>query len=348
MKKKQSCKALLAIAAVLLMGSPVLAANILWVTDDTGPENDGGWTDLLTGNGHSVTRRSDLQALDAGKISDLNAADLVIVSRNTNSGAYGDGDTDDWNGVTSPLMLMGAHLLRSSRWDWMDSTVTEPSAAPVPPDGDIFAANPNDPIFSGIALGGANDFTIVASDAVLLLGVQADGSGMVGNGTMVADDTNFNVWIARWDAGTPYYAGSTQTPAAARLWFGGGADGGVDTDPDGTENFTADGELAFLNAVDDMAVSTNADFDSDNDVDGADFLIWQRGYLNGTTLAEGDANDDGVVNGIDRGIWENKFDTVTPAVTSVPEPATLLLAMGGMAGILGLRRRIRTSGLHHA
>ena len=52
-----------------------------------------------------------------------------------------------------------------------------------------------------------------------------------------------------------------------------------------------------------------ADFDEDVDVDGADFLTWQRG--NGTTsgasLADGDANGDEAVNGIDLGIWQPEF-----------------------------------------
>gem|GEM_PF-4399611 len=52
-----------------------------------------------------------------------------------------------------------------------------------------------------------------------------------------------------------------------------------------------------------------ADFDQDNDVDGADFLTWQRGSgkTSGATLADGDANEDQAVNGIDREIWESEF-----------------------------------------
>jgi hypothetical protein len=52
-----------------------------------------------------------------------------------------------------------------------------------------------------------------------------------------------------------------------------------------------------------------ADFDEDIDVDGTDFLTWQRG--NGTTssagLSDGDANGDEAVNGIDLGIWKSEF-----------------------------------------
>ena len=38
----------------------------------------------------------------------------------------------------------------------------------------------------------------------------------------------------------------------------------------------------------------SADFDADGDVDGADFLTWQRGFGVGTTKVQGDANADSV------------------------------------------------------
>jgi parallel beta-helix repeat protein len=50
------------------------------------------------------------------------------------------------------------------------------------------------------------------------------------------------------------------------------------------------------------------DFDDDGDVDGRDFLIWQRGY--GTPDAEnsdGDADDDGDVDGDDLECWQENY-----------------------------------------
>jgi hypothetical protein len=52
------------------------------------------------------------------------------------------------------------------------------------------------------------------------------------------------------------------------------------------------------------------DFDNDFDVDGSDFLTWQRNL--GTTPADkliGDANNDDVVNGGDLTIWRDRFAT---------------------------------------
>jgi len=74
---------------------------------------------------------------------------------------------------------------------------------------------------------------------------------------------------------------------------------------------------------------TDADFDGDGDVDGADFLILQRGFgLDGQTdNSFGDANVDTFVDSSDLAIWESQFGMSIPfsAVASVPEPTTLLL-----------------------
>lgn len=57
----------------------------------------------------------------------------------------------------------------------------------------------------------------------------------------------------------------------------------------------------------------STDFDTDGDVDGADFLIWQRGF--GTLNAEpsdGDANNDTEVSADDLTIWRNQFGNPVP------------------------------------
>ncbi len=59
--------------------------------------------------------------------------------------------------------------------------------------------------------------------------------------------------------------------------------------------------------------NTSADFDNDGDIDGADFLSWQRGFgiTSGASPSDGDANEDGAVNGADLVIWEMDFGTVS-------------------------------------
>ena len=89
-----------------------------------------------------------------------------------------------------------------------------------------------------------------------------------------------------------------------------------------------------------VSITDAADFDDDGDVDGIDFLTWQRGtpVPGFATKSEGDANGDGYVNDLDLGIWQDQFGpggAEAAAVASVPEPATLLLlAMVGLATCL--------------
>ncbi len=90
------------------------------------------------------------------------------------------------------------------------------------------------------------------------------------------------------------------------------------------------------------AVTEDADFDGDNDVDGADFLIWQKGLGTGTTLATGDANGDMAVNDADLAIWSEQYGTggaATPAAGAVPEPATGLAAVAALAACIVTARR---------
>jgi glucose/arabinose dehydrogenase len=75
----------------------------------------------------------------------------------------------------------------------------------------------------------------------------------------------------------------------------------------------------------------DADFDDDGDVDGRDFLTWQRNY--GSTagyLSVGDANHDGLVDQADLSIWQDQYGGGASQIVSsiaIPEPATGLLLL---------------------
>lgn len=78
----------------------------------------------------------------------------------------------------------------------------------------------------------------------------------------------------------------------------------------------------------------DGDFNNDNIVDGADFLIWQRGLGPAGTNLTGDADGNGVVDAADLAIWKSQFGGAPAAVAAVavPEPATL--ALGALAACL--------------
>jgi len=92
---------------------------------------------------------------------------------------------------------------------------------------------------------------------------------------------------------------------------------------------------------DDSPIAVTPDFNNDNNVDGADFLIWQRGVGSGTTFVEGDANNSSTVDGTDLALWEASFGTSTgplagvqaAGVQAVPEPTTWVLAIFGAAAM---------------
>jgi hypothetical protein len=85
-----------------------------------------------------------------------------------------------------------------------------------------------------------------------------------------------------------------------------------------------------------------ADFDGDNDVDGADFLIWQRnfGLQMGAVTSNGDADGDHDVDHDDLVVWNSQFggNAATATANETPEPTTAWLLLGGAATGLGLRR----------
>jgi hypothetical protein len=99
--------------------------------------------------------------------------------------------------------------------------------------------------------------------------------------------------------------------------------------------FTPIGTLNYAQNPIAAPVAGDADFDGDGDVDGRDFLAWQRGFgiTNGALPEQGDANGDGAVNAADLEFWQSQYGAepisalhLPPsALNSIPEPSTGLL-----------------------
>lgn len=93
-----------------------------------------------------------------------------------------------------------------------------------------------------------------------------------------------------------------------------------------------------------LSNAAEADFDDDGFVTGLDFLVWQTGLglSSVATNADGDADFDMDVDGDDLAVWEAQYGTAVPlisAVTAVPEPATVMLALASTLLVVIRRHR---------
>jgi hypothetical protein len=83
-----------------------------------------------------------------------------------------------------------------------------------------------------------------------------------------------------------------------------------------------------------------ADFNNDGRVDAVDLAVWQAGFglTNQSNHDGGDANGDGTVDAADFLIWQSTQAAATP-VTSIPEPASLMLLLASSVIFVKAHRR---------
>lgn len=132
-----------------------------------------------------------------------------------------------------------------------------------------------------------------------------------------------------------------QTESSATKIFNGVTGQSYDADSSTWNPTTWNGTDAVTLSI--TSTPANADFDGDGDIDGADFLRWQRGFglTSQTDNSNGDANGDGTVDGIDLAAWQAKFGgpPLVAAISTVPEPSSALLALFALTTCGCLRPR---------
>jgi hypothetical protein len=244
-------------------GTAALAAKvkpkpkIIWVSDgydDNGDDaaDDLEWVDILEAEGYSVDYQINAlgdgywRTLDDDKIAALNAADLIIVSRNSNSGDYNnDDEVAQWNAVTTPLILSSTHIVRSSRWKWVDSTT-------------ILSLTPEMVLADGTAIPGINaevgPGSFIDSDP--------------GNGEVLATGDGLP-FIIKWEAGEEFYEGAGQIAGGTRVFFVAGTQEDTAAVPPigrGEMNLMPEALAVYLSIVDELIPAKLSDITAPGDI----------------------------------------------------------------------------------
>ena len=229
------CKKLWYGAFLLLwvLGTTTQAATVIWVSDNKGygdiepnVPGDMGWAQLLEAQGHTVDYRNQNEyvdgeqywrTLDANKVAELEAADLIIISRNADSGSYAgvaDNEPNLWNAVSTPLINLNGYMARSNKWGWLNTTGTTRSN-----DGVLTLADPAHPIFDGIVTDANSQVAVLSGGYNVDWASAAD----AGNGTLLATGAGSDLAsIVTWEAGQAYFEGGAAIAGGPRMLFTAG------------------------------------------------------------------------------------------------------------------------------
>ena len=222
------------------------AQTIVWINENVDPDGvpyDQGFIDLLEGLGFEVI----VDPLGWGDLTDevlatLNDADLIMMSRNSNSGNYATdaAEITAWNSIETPLMLLSCYLTRSSRWQWINNTTIEEYLG----ESLMEVVDDSHPIFSGIPTDAPLDIideSVAEGQNSFLM------TNDVGNGILIAQrEADQAAWIVEWVPGIEFYPGTAEVPADKRMYYVAGGFGGQEA---GQYNLTDTGMQLFANAV---------------------------------------------------------------------------------------------------
>ena len=244
-------KLVLTLALGLCVISPARGLNIIWVctTIDNladGLNDDHEWPEWLQSQGHTVDYTKDKwNAVTADQVAQLNAADVIIISRAMASStlATNAAELSTWNAITKPIINLNGYASRSSTSKWLNSTTINNAASPK-----MLVKTPSNPIFAGVTLDGSSQIAAVTGYTGTA-STSFCGTTNAGNGTVLATTADgANPWIVEWKVGVPYYTGSGDNNAGRRLLFIAGTweAGGY---PTGGLNLTNDGKKMFINAL---------------------------------------------------------------------------------------------------
>ena len=300
----------------------------------TAPGTSDSFTDLgspVLNNGGQTAFFGDLNSsstTNSGIWSEGGGSGLALVAR---AGNAAPGTSDNFSSFVSPVLNNGG---QTAFVGFLNSSSTTNSGIWSEGGGSGLALVARE---GNAAPGTSDNFTSFGNSPVLNNAGQTaffgflDSSGSTDGGIWAEDPSGVLTLIAREGDLLDVDDGSgTDFRTISNLTFTGDAGNG-----DGRRSgFNDLGQLAFSASftdgtsgvfISDLVASLpgSADFDNDGDVDGNDFLAWQRNSSVGN-LAD----------------WENAYGTGTlAAATTVPEPTSVVLGALGLFGLLATRRR---------
>ncbi|MBN1480818.1 T9SS type A sorting domain-containing protein [candidate division KSB1 bacterium] len=234
--------------------------TIYWISDAQDSDGDGipsdqEWIYFLEEAGYLVNYEYGYSmaagqgywtVLDDYKLAELDeSADLLIISRATNSGDYAT-DFEEillWNSISTPILMQTAYIVRNSRWQWLNTggivdvvdtlEVLEPEHY-IFKDVPMIEENKIAVLDTGWTAATTSFPTIIDPGYGKLLAARADTGG---------------VWIVEWEPFFEFYYDTDQFPEGRRMFFALGETGGSNTLEIGYKNTTEAGDKLFLNAV---------------------------------------------------------------------------------------------------
>ncbi len=306
------------------------SGRIIWVSfheDDDTPSQaaaDAGftrapdvtYTSLLRANGFEVTRYVTTPTPDIALLSE---ADLVIISRSVNSGAYQSADsTFAWHGISAPAIVMSGYIIRQSRLGFLTGEDIPDTIGPIR----LQASDPQHPIFTGVNLGNDNVMTrdyagVVTFDGTEQRGISvvtnpvAEGGAVLATVATESDPAAGGPVIIEFEEGTTLANASGDVLAGPRLIFLSGSreHNGLTGDGAGIFDLEADGTRLFLNAVAymmgiEIEQPADVEFTSIRAEDGMLRLEW----TGGGTLQSSEAVD---------GTWSDVPGAESPYTTEI-------------------------------
>jgi hypothetical protein len=337
---------------------------------------DIGYTNLLTANGHTVTRFTSIDGITAASqlVTDLNSPsiDLVILGRSNASGHYEqDAEIAVWNeSVVKPMIIMNAFIARGARLGFFETNDT--NTLDMTANAKLKLEVPGHPIFNGVSLDAGNvmvnDFIGALPSLPFAPNTPQRGASVVNraidaSGTIIATVNNGTgatfASIAEFPQGATITNPGTAAPATDNvivgprlIFFSGSREHAApptsSADIAGIFDLTPDGTTLFLNSIDYLLGQAKqpGDVNEDGDVDMDDFNTIKNNFQK--TVAGrsfGDLTGDLKVDWLDFRQWKNFFPFTPPPATAasgaVPEPGSAVLALTASSVLLGVGRSIR-------